>query len=315
MSVAEKFMFDVPFDDLTESPEAQEAPQENETEAMEPEEIVPTFSEEEVELARQQGYETGKEEGLAATTETLTKQINETLIRVDERLTAAFATQDAANEELSRAALSVAMGICRKMLPGLAERHSFGEVERVIEDVFSKAVEEPNVTITVHSDIAGQIEERVNELASGKGYQGRVVLQADETMEPSDCKIEWANGGSERNSHALWRDITGIIDRNLGGHPTIWDEPEELEEPAVTDSSDLLAPEALVSPAEPQLEPESPSAPEQGDVMEDAPGDSKPEVTAEDAVKEPSMETEQSETEEPAEDEPSGSPEQPNIDD
>ena len=86
MSVAEKFMFDHAFDEDPVVPLEPEILEDALEIEEEPEEIIPTFSAEEVELARQQGHETGKAEGLAATQEALTRQTNETLGLIDKKL-------------------------------------------------------------------------------------------------------------------------------------------------------------------------------------------------------------------------------------
>jgi flagellar assembly protein FliH len=248
MSVAEKFMFDLTFDNELEVPLEPEQTEEIATVEEEPEIIIPTFSEEEVEIARQQGFDAGKEQGLAATSEALTKQINETLLKTDEKLLAAFQTQDSVNQDLSRAAHSLAVGICKKMMPAMAKQHSFDEVGRVIEEVFAKAIEEPRITLSVHSDIAKAIEVRVSELAKEKVYEGRVLVQVDEELEASDCRVDWVNGGSERNTKKLWANITSILDRNIGEKPTIWDEPDEVEITLTGEASILVEPETAVPP-------------------------------------------------------------------
>jgi len=248
MSVAEKFMFDLTFDNEVEVSLQTEQADEIATVEEELEIIAPTFSEEEVEIARQQGFEAGKEEGLAATLEVLTRQINETLLKADEKLLAAFQTQDSVNQELSRAAHSLAMGICKKMMPAMAKQHSFDEVEKVIEEVFAKAIEEPRITLSVHSDIAEAVEVRVSELAKEKGYEGRFFVRADEALEASDCRIDWANGGSERNTQELWANITTIVARNIGENPTIWDKPDEIKISGAGEASIPVEPEELVSP-------------------------------------------------------------------
>ena len=248
MSVAEKFMFDLTFDNELEAPTEPERSDEIAAVEEEPEIIVPTFSEEEVKIARQQGFDAGKEQGLAATSEALTKQINETLLKTDEKLLAAFQTQDSVNQDLSRAAHSLAFGICKKMMPALAEQHSFDEVERVIEEVFSKAIEEPRITLSVHSDIAKAIEVRIGELAKEKGYEGRVLVEADKELEASDCRVDWVNGGSERNTRQLWANIASILDRNIGKKPTIWDEPGEIKITSAGEASIPLEPEAAAQP-------------------------------------------------------------------
>ena len=224
MQVAEKFMFELSFDNEPEVPVEPDVDLELRVEEQEEEIIVPTFSEEELELARQQGFEAGKQEGLAATTETLTKQINGTLVQIDLKLETAFQTQAAVNDVLARSALSVAKGICAKMLPALAEKNSLNEVDRVISAVFARLVEHPSTTIAVHSTLCEAIEAHINELSIAKGYQGKIIVQADDTMQPSDCKVEWFNGGSERDSQAIWDDITTIVERNLGEDASLWDE-------------------------------------------------------------------------------------------
>ena len=229
MSAAEKFMFDLTFDNEVDPSQETETNDENIIEDQEPEIIVPTFSEEEVEIARQQGYEAGKEEGLAATTEILTKQINETLIKIDEKLIPAFQKQDSMNHEISRAAHSLAFSICKKMMPAMAKQNSFGEVEKVIEEVFSKVLEDPRITIVVHADMVEAIELRLKELAEEREFKGRIHVKENKATESSDCRVDWANGGIERNTKELWANITSILNRNIGEKPTIWDNPEEIE--------------------------------------------------------------------------------------
>ncbi|MBC8270369.1 MAG: hypothetical protein H8E36_16645 [Rhodospirillaceae bacterium] len=256
MGTAEKFMFDVSFDNEPVVPLEVEVAPDLPVEEPEEEIIVPTFSEEELELARQQAFEDGKKEGLAATTETLTKQINETLALIDQKLMIAFQTQDAANDVIGRSALSVAKGICAKMLPALAEKYAFDEVERVITSVFAKLLEQPSATITVHSSLKEPIEQRINELSVGKGYEGKITLNADQSMEPSDCMVEWFNGGSERDSLAIWQDISEIVERNLGSGPTKWNEPDENAESHAAIQEKQAQRDSETAQTEPQDAPE-----------------------------------------------------------
>lgn len=229
MSAAEKFMFDLTFDNEVEEPLEHEESDGITTVDEEPEVIIPTFSEEDVETAKKQGFEAGKEEGLAATTEVLTKQINETLSKIDEKILTTFQTQDDVNQELARAAHSLALGICKKMMPALAKQHSFSEVGRVIDEVFAKVIEEPRITIRVHMDIAEAIKERISTLVKEKGFEGKVFVEADDALNASDCRVDWGTGGRERNTSELWAKIDSILDRNIGEKPTIWDNPEEVE--------------------------------------------------------------------------------------
>lgn len=247
MSAAEKFMFDLTFDNEVEELVEPETADENTTDDEEPEVIVPTFSEEEVETARRQGFEAGKKEGLEATTEILTKQMNETLLKIDDKLLTAFETQDSFNQEILRAAQSLAVGICKKMMPAMANQSSFDEVEKVIEEVFANVTEEPRITISVHGDIAEAVEVRLSDLAKEKGFEGRIFVKVDGALEASDCRVDWANGSSERNTTELWAKITSILNHNIGERPTIWDNPAEVENNRAEKSTIPLESNAPVS--------------------------------------------------------------------
>ena len=251
-------MFDLTFDNQVDPLPEPETKDENITEEQEPEIIVPTFSEEEVETARQQGYEAGKKEGLEATTEILTKKINETLIKIDEKLVAAFQKQDSLNLELSRAAHSLAINVCKKMLPSMAEKNSFGEVEKVIEEVFAKAIEAAQITITVHVDMVEAVEVRLTELAEEREFKGRIQVKADNTIAASDCKIDWTDGGTERNSSKLWASITSILNRNIGEKPTIWDNPNKNEHNQTEKNDVNTEPKEVISSVEDNSQVEVP---------------------------------------------------------
>jgi hypothetical protein len=55
---------------------------------------------------------------------------------------------------------------------------------------------------------------------SGKaGYSGEVVLLADNQMGLSDCLVEWADGGAERNVERLWSEVEEVLHRTLETHP------------------------------------------------------------------------------------------------
>ena len=209
-------MFEINFDDEEELTLPTEEAEQTPAVAEEAEKITPTYSEEEVESARQQGFEAGRKEGLEANAEVITKQISETLININETINSLFKAQENYNQELSHDANSLAISIFKKMMPALAKRHSFEEVDLVLNEAFEKFIEEPKITLIVHPDIANAIEERFGEIAKNRGYEGKIVIQTNENIGPSDCRIDWINGGTERNTTELWAEINSIIDQNLG---------------------------------------------------------------------------------------------------
>jgi len=86
------------------------------------------------------------------------------------------------------------------------------------------------------------------------------VIREDAAISYGNCKIEWSNGGAERNMDELWRQIDQIVENNLSATP----EGMEFDVmPALTPSPETdLIQEPIADPAESQnkIEPET-SAP------------------------------------------------------
>jgi flagellar assembly protein FliH len=60
------------------------------------------------------------------------------------------------------------------------------------------------------------LSEKIDTIATRRGFAGKVVLLAETSVAPGDCRIEWADGGVERDSARLWRDIDLAVARLLG---------------------------------------------------------------------------------------------------
>src|SRR3546814_8811652 len=71
---------------------------------------------------------------------------------------------------------------------------------------------------------------------SRSGFEGKLVFLADERLKTGDLRVEWADGGVERNQMALWQEIDAVIARVLA--PTAGDgkQPPQSADPQGTAS-------------------------------------------------------------------------------
>ena len=74
MTATEKFLFDFDFDRPTVNDEGVDELNEEDAINLEPEIIIPTFSEEDMNAAREDGFARGKEEGVKETLESIVQQ-------------------------------------------------------------------------------------------------------------------------------------------------------------------------------------------------------------------------------------------------
>lgn len=225
MSETYKFLFETDFDEETgfaDDPgfaadtELAESARGAHAEAEPP----PSYSQEELDAARDEGYRAGHAEGLeagradvAAAAETAKA---DALDKLGERLEALRAEIQGSGEQRSRESLDVALTLVSKLFPALTRRYGREEIEDLIIDSLERLREEPRVVVRVADSQLDALRERVDELAAKSGFDGRIVLLADADLSEGDVRADWADGGAERDTGRIWREIESAADRALG---------------------------------------------------------------------------------------------------
>ena len=166
------------------------------------------------EASQAEGYAAGEADALAAAAQSAAAKTADSLARIGEGVAALLAAQDAARLDTERNALTALQAIIAKLLPGLAARDPLTEVETFARSCLHEIIDEPRVVLRVPAGLYDAMRERLEPIAAASGYGGRIVLLADDTLTAGDARIEWADGGAERD---LARQIDDIAAR-LAGH-------------------------------------------------------------------------------------------------
>jgi flagellar assembly protein FliH len=114
---------------------------------------------------------------------------------------------------LETEAVEVAVAVAAKLAPELIAREPFAEISALANDCFHQLVIAPHIVVRVGADIFDHAHEQLTALAQAKGIEGRLVVMAEETMKPGDCKIEWADGGVNRDQAATLSAIDDVVGR------------------------------------------------------------------------------------------------------
>lgn len=197
---ARKFMFDNTFD-MDEDIDGPRKP--------------PTFSEADVAAAREEAFAEGQQAGRAEVIRGLEQACELSFKTIAGNLEKLLSQHTAYIEEVTRKALTATAAVCRKILPIMSQRHALQEIEGFIVECLGIVIEEPRVVVRVPDKIVEKMRERIDALASGHGFAGKVVLLGDDAMGPEDCTVLWADGGAEKNGARLWDEVNEAIDRRL----------------------------------------------------------------------------------------------------
>jgi flagellar assembly protein FliH len=215
-----KYMFDLDFG----PPSSRGRPplvQEIEVETPEPmmpsaeAQPAPTFTEEDLHVVREAAREEGFQAGLAEAAETTERLMAEAMTRLDEGLDSLSAAQARAADEAKAVAARVAITMLRKVLPAACEAHAFDEVVRMVEDCFAHVLDEPRIIVRVAPSLVDPVRETLEAAAGRHGFEGRVVAQPDARLTLGDCRVEWTDGGADRDQARLIADIEQAVERAL----------------------------------------------------------------------------------------------------
>jgi flagellar assembly protein FliH len=142
----------------------------------------------------------------------------------ERRVAAAFERIAAAVETLGRGlsaienrleaeAVDVALAVARKLAPALIAREPFAEISALVTECFGELVNAPHVVVRINEGLYAAARERLDEIAHARGFEGRLVVLGEPDVALGDCRIEWADGGINRDRAATERSIAEAVER------------------------------------------------------------------------------------------------------
>jgi flagellar assembly protein FliH len=179
---------------------------------------APMFSEAEMQgacdIARKQGEEAGVARGKADAVSAFDKQIGTVLSGIAHQMTN-IGQATALEADAAGKSTELALAIVRKLFPALAERGGIAEIEAILAQCLQSLKQEPRLVVYVNPAQLDALQARIGDLAAANGFEGRLVLIGDEKMAASDCRVEWADGGVERDSAQIQRAIDETLTNYL----------------------------------------------------------------------------------------------------
>jgi flagellar assembly protein FliH len=115
--------------------------------------------------------------------------------------------------EHERATASLAAAIFARLAPSLARRTALDDIATLVSRSIAEAIDEPRIVLRVSHELFEPVRSRIAPLADRSGYPGKLVILADDALGPADVRVEWADGGAERDLAHLIRDIESTIQR------------------------------------------------------------------------------------------------------
>jgi flagellar assembly protein FliH len=190
--------------------------------SFEPEELAikkaadvpqPKYFDEDLAQARAEGYAEGENAGRAQVLESIEQDVDKCVAAITQDLTELRQHLNSMQDRQTRDAVQVAATLVRKLFPRLAREHGLAEIDNVVAEAMARLREEPRIVVRIPESLLDTVRDRVETAAKAAGFEGRIVFLAEDSLASGDVRIEWADGGAERDTGRIWQDIEQLIQR------------------------------------------------------------------------------------------------------
>ena len=141
----------------------------------------------------------GYEKGVADTENEMQSKQQLILENIETRLSELIQDQGEMLEQNETAAMQVAIEAICKILPTIEKDVAKKEVEAFLSNNFSKFRQESILSFSFHPDMVAEIAPKLSKLAEKNDFEGKISVHKDINLSISECRVEWKNGGVERN--------------------------------------------------------------------------------------------------------------------
>jgi len=183
-----------------------------------PAEPMITVAEHEVKLAeievaaQKRGYAQGQHDAQIE----VDRRIAATLEHIAQSIATASAALQSIEARLECEAVEVAVAVAQKLAPALVAREPFAEISALASDCFRQLIAAPHIVVRVNDAVYATAKEKLEDIARAKSFEGRLVVFAEPDIAVGDCRIEWADGGINRDSAGTDAAIGEAVDRYIG---------------------------------------------------------------------------------------------------
>ncbi|MBL4803037.1 MAG: hypothetical protein JKY45_14225 [Emcibacter sp.] len=112
---------------------------------------------------------------------------------------------------MHKEAAKLAFTIIQKLAPAMVEKTPLAEIELLVEKCLKNSPLEPRLVIRVDETLLPILQDKLEDMKKASGYPGQVILIGEAMTHISDCRVEWANGGVERDFTSLMSTIDNTV--------------------------------------------------------------------------------------------------------
>lgn len=229
---------------------------------------VPAYSQNQMDEIVAEARQEASAEALSTASDDANAAAAKTLISIEQEIQRLGQFHDSIVQATHKEAVELALLIGRKLARELLDREPKAEIEALILKLLGELGEiaaVPRINVRVHPKMLDDIKARIGDMQSSSGFAGEINVLENATIRQTDCQIDWAEGGAQRDLQSLEQNVEAAIGRYLSAisdgekiseTPDLVEAASQIENPPAEAAS---AEEAIEEVAETSA-PETPAA-------------------------------------------------------
>tara|TARA_B100001540_G_scaffold315587_1_gene343197 strand:- start:526 stop:1173 length:648 start_codon:yes stop_codon:yes gene_type:complete len=182
---------------------------------------VPVIDETVLNQAREEAYAQGVAAGKQQVLNSIEKQQEILSAQLIECLQQLARQHEEYLAIMQRDAARLAHAITSSLAPALVKSTPLPEIEMLVTQCLKNNPHEARLVVRVADHLLSPLQTQIDSLKDAAGFTGQIVLLGDAALQDSNCRVEWADGGAERDFEQLKATADKTIQLFLGavGNP------------------------------------------------------------------------------------------------
>jgi flagellar assembly protein FliH len=173
----------------------------------------PVYTEEQYQTALANAFEEGRLQGEQAANAEKEMAANNLLENINEQVQQLNESQSSVHSIVKKDAAEIAVLCAQKIANSLLEQSAEKEVFKLVENCLADMIEEPRVVVRASEQVCESLKGRIDALTMSSGFQGQLILLPDDSKTGANCRVEWADGGVEKDIAEITEKVSEIVNR------------------------------------------------------------------------------------------------------
>lgn len=156
-------------------------------------------------------FEEGKQQGHAEALQSLEKNCEIIL----ENIAGTLATMIARHEEqiasMEKNSAILVLAIIKKLAPAIVADKPVQEIESLVQECLRNNPLEPRMVVRLDEQMLPLLRKKIDSVQALNDYNGQIVLISEPMSNVSDCRVEWIDGGAERDFENLMQSVEDTV--------------------------------------------------------------------------------------------------------